>query len=171
MAAVSRWRLVGLGLAAWLAAIACGAPPEEAAPVFTLPALDGGQVSLEALRGRPVVVDFWATWCDPCVRQIPILGAFQESHPEVVVLGVSVDVAGEEGLERKITRWAAAQEIAFRYRILLGSPELGDRWGVVGYPSLFVIGPDGVIDSIHQGVATVEQLEEAVDRAVAAAGT
>jgi cytochrome c biogenesis protein CcmG/thiol:disulfide interchange protein DsbE len=131
----------------------------ETAPGFTLPLLRGGEVSLESLRGRPVVIDFWATWCAPCVHQIPVLNAFQERHGEdVVVLGISVDTDGREVVER----FAAEHDIG--YRVLLGSPGLAQRYGAIGFPSLYVIGPDGAIDTAHVGVVAGEDLDEALAR-------
>jgi cytochrome c biogenesis protein CcmG/thiol:disulfide interchange protein DsbE len=155
----------GLLLAAALAAAGCGeverpageAPAPEQAQPFELTALDGGQVALSALRGRPVLVDFWATWCAPCVEQIPVLNAIHDRHGDgVAVLGVSVDTEGRD----VVAAFAAEHDI--RYRVLLGSPELARRWGAIGFPTLFVVAPDGSIASAHVGVATEEELEEAL---------
>lgn len=137
------------------------ARPAPIAPAFSLPDLDGRQVQLSSLRGRVVVVDFWATWCAPCVLQIPVLNAFQTRHAgsEVVVLGVSVDVDGED-----VVRDFAAQH-GIRYPVLLGDESLAREFGAQGFPSLFVIAPDGSIDSSHVGVLEGDALEDAVARA------
>ena len=58
---------------------------------FTLPDLQGQPVSLSDLRGREVVLNFWATWCGPCRAELPMLAAWARAHPEVVVLGISAD--------------------------------------------------------------------------------
>ena len=65
-------------------------PPGTPAPDLRLPGLDGGQVDLAALRGRPVVVNFWATWCDPCVREFPLLRQAAATHrpDRLAVVGV-----------------------------------------------------------------------------------
>ena len=65
-------------------------PPGTPAPALRLPGLDGGQVDLAALRGRPVVVNFWATWCDPCVREFPLLRQAAAAHrpDRLAVVGV-----------------------------------------------------------------------------------
>jgi thiol-disulfide isomerase/thioredoxin len=156
--------LVGalLLLAAW----GCG-PPEggvtepqpdapDRAPGFTLPDLDGGEVSLASLRGRPVVIDFWATWCAPCVHQIPVLNAFQEAHPEVPVLGIAVDVDGREVVA------PFAEEHGIAYRVLLGDDALARRYGAFGFPTLFLLDRDGAVAAAHAGVVSREELEEAL---------
>jgi thiol-disulfide isomerase/thioredoxin len=165
----------GAGVVVLAALLSAGCPsssPEEAtdetaskpavlAPQFSLPDLDGNQVELAALRGRVVVIDFWATWCAPCVFQIPVLNEFQERHQGdgVVVLGVSVDLEGD-GVVREF-----AQEHGVRYPVLLGDESLAREFGAMGFPSLFVIAPDGSVDFSHIGVIDVEALEEAVEEA------
>lgn len=126
------------------------------APDFALPDLSGGTVALADLRGRPVVIDFWATWCAPCERQVPVLNAFHAKHGDrIPVLGISVDVD------------AAAvapfvSEHAVRYRVLLGDEGLARAYGALGFPTLFVVRPDGRIHSAHVGLVSPEALEEAV---------
>jgi thiol-disulfide isomerase/thioredoxin len=147
------------------AAAACRVEPDAGvvelppAPAFHLPALDGGEVALSELRGRPVVVDFWATWCPPCIRQIPVLNAFHEAHgAEVEVLGIAVDVQGRTVVA------PFAKEHDIRYRVLLGDESLAQRYGAFGFPTLFFIDSEGRVDSVHTGVATVEELEAALAR-------
>ncbi len=129
----------------------------EAAPSFALETLDGGQISLANLRGKPVVLDFWATWCAPCEDQIPVLNAFQAQYGErVSVIGISVD------WDRKAVAPFAAK-LRVTYPILYGDEQLGERYGVLGLPSLFVIGPDGRIAASHIGIITLGELEAAVE--------
>jgi thiol-disulfide isomerase/thioredoxin len=152
--------LLALGLS-----LACGAPEGEAgdgegrgpAPPFALPNLAGGELSLAELAGRPVVLDFWATWCAPCIRQVPVLNAIHERYGDrVSVVGISVDVDGEE----VVTPFVAEHDI--RYRILLGDEGLAQRYGALGFPTLFVLGPEGAILAAHSGVITEQALEEAL---------
>jgi len=136
------------------------APPTEAqvvAPSFTLPDLAGGSVSLESLRGRPVVIDFWATWCAPCERQVPVLNAFHDKYGDrIPVLGIAVDVDGAA----QVAPYVKDHEL--RYHVLLGDESLAQKYEAFGFPSLFVIRPDGTIHSAHVGVITPAALQQAV---------
>jgi len=133
------------------------------APEWTLEDLGGSRVSLAELRGRPVVVDFWATWCAPCEFQIPVLNQLEERYGDrVEVIGIAVDAGGREA----VAPFAAEHRIA--YRVLLGDEGLAQRYGAVGFPSLYVIRADGTIDSSHVGLVEPEVLEEAVEAALRA---
>lgn len=127
------------------------------APAFTLPDLAGGEVSLAELRGRPVLIDFWATWCAPCERQVPVLNAFHDKFGDrIPVLGVSIDVDGARSVAPFV------KQHGLRYRVLLGDEGLAQDYDAFGFPTLFVIRPDGSIHSSHVGVVTPEALESAV---------
>ncbi len=133
------------------------APASALAPNFSLPDLAGGTVSLAELRGRPVVLDFWATWCAPCERQVPVLNAFHDKYGDrIPVLGIAVDVDGAAVVAPFV------REHELRYRVLLGNESLAQDYDAFGFPTLYVIRPDGTIHSAHVGVVTPEALEEAV---------
>jgi cytochrome c biogenesis protein CcmG/thiol:disulfide interchange protein DsbE len=137
--------------------------PRPPAPDFELEDLAGGTLSLAGLRGRPAVIDFWATWCAPCEFQIPVLNQVHERYGDrVEVIGIAVDVGGRE----TVAPYAAEQRI--RYRVLLGDEELARRFGALGFPTLFVLRADGTIDSSHVGLVEPEELEAAVEAALRA---
>ena len=129
------------------------------APDFTLPDLQGQNVSLADFRGKTVVLDFWATWCLPCIYQIPVLNEFWKAHRDagdVAVIGVAVDTEGAE----IVAPWT--EERGVEYQIVIGDEGLARRFGAMGFPTLAVITPDGEIDSLHVGVVELEKLESLV---------
>jgi cytochrome c biogenesis protein CcmG/thiol:disulfide interchange protein DsbE len=136
--------LVGFG---WLRAPDL---PDEAPP-FVLRDLDGAEVSLASLRGRPVVLNFWATWCGPCRLEIPSIAAFAEAHPDVVVVGIVAD--GPEGKVR-----AEARRLGATYPVLQNDGRVFDDYGVTTYPTTVFVNPDGTVRWVHTGLVTRPQL-------------
>ncbi len=155
--------LVGCGDREAGAPAAAATEPAAAvpAPEFSLNDLQGNTVTLSALRGRVVVIDFWATWCPPCEFQIPVLSALADAHrgEPVDVIGISVDTDGPEVVR------AYAEEHGVRYTILLGSEALARDFGAPGFPALIVVSPDGKIHSRHVGLIEQAELESIVARA------
>ena len=167
----------------WLLALslaACSAEPDaktgavpgpssvELAPDFTLPDLTGKPVRLAEFRGKTVIIDFWATWCPPCEFQVPELNALRKAHAEaadVAVLGIAVDVEGVE----VVAPWS--EEKGIEYITLIGDEDLAREFGAMGFPTLVVVGPNGVIESRHVGVLEVKELEEIVAAIQAAPST
>lgn len=138
--------------------------PRRRAPEFTLPTLEGAEVRLSSLRGRIVILDFWATWCPPCEVQMPILDALwhderdrrEESGAGLVVIGVSVDTLPAHEVE------AWVEERGFDYLIALGDQSLARAFGAIGFPTLIVVDPAGRIHTRHIGVLSRAELDEIV---------
>ena len=160
--------LPSLGVALLLAA--CGPPPQSSeakvAPAFDLPDLNGGRVTLASLEGKVLVVDFWATWCGPCIKEIPEYAEFwRKNQPRgVEVLGVVM----ESGSPDEILDFV--REYRIPYRQLLGDDEIASEFGVnQGLPTTFVIDGEGVIRSKILGSPPTkfEKLQETVDAALA----
>jgi thiol-disulfide isomerase/thioredoxin len=162
----ARARAAAALLVVALAGLACRVEETGAlgpAPDWTLSDLEGRTVSLAGLRGKPVVVDFWATWCTPCEFQIPILNEVHERYGDrVEIVGVAVDVDGRDVVA------PFAEERAIAYRVVLGDEELAQKYGARGFPSLYVVGKDGNILLSHVGVIDAEELEDALDAALKA---
>jgi cytochrome c biogenesis protein CcmG/thiol:disulfide interchange protein DsbE len=130
------------------------------APAFSLPALDGGgPISLEAYRGKVVVLNFWASWCVPCKEENPALTEVWERYrgTDVVLLGVlfqdSAD-AGRAYTARLGNTWPSAIDETGRVAL---------AYGVFGPPETYFIGPDGVIAGRHIGPIDAQTLRTAIE--------
>jgi cytochrome c biogenesis protein CcmG/thiol:disulfide interchange protein DsbE len=130
-------------------------PPGTPAKTLRLPGLDGPQVDLAALRGRPVVVNFWATWCEPCVREFPLLRAASAAHKGDRLAVVGVLTGDRPGAARDFVRarhatWPVALD-----------PEAttATAWGAVGLPHTWFVRPDGTLASHQLGELTKASLD------------
>ena len=115
--------------------------PGDLAPDFTLPALGGGSLALRDFRHQVIVVNFWATWCPPCVSETPGLKRFAEqmSTSGVVVIGVSED-HDRAALDRFVTDYHLSYPIAHDL-----DQAVATRYGTFKYPESYIIGGDGRI--------------------------
>jgi cytochrome c biogenesis protein CcmG, thiol:disulfide interchange protein DsbE len=115
--------------------------PGDRAPGFELTAPDGSGVSLSDYRGKWVLLNFWATWCPPCIQEMPSLDRLHQEFEDrgLVVLGVSVDTE-KQAYERFIERWNLSFPI-------VRDPEMSvpSRYGTNKYPETFLINPEGKV--------------------------
>lgn len=134
--------LIVLGLVLVMRAPSVGpATIGSVAPDFTLADLDGNPIHLAELRGRPVIVNFWASWCGPCVEEFPLLREAVSEHAAegLVVIGIVFDDRSEAArgfMYRNGATWAAAMDPGQR---------VADAYGILSVPETFFIGRDGTV--------------------------
>lgn len=149
-----------------IVAIATGPRPPrtgDVAPAFSAQALDDRPIALADHRGKVVLLDFWATWCPPCVASMPHLEQISSDYRDrVVVLGVNQ----EPGDEETVRRFLSDRGITFPSVVDPGPIHV--EYGVFSYPSSFVIDRDGVIRASFRGPAPAAQLRRALDDALGA---
>jgi cytochrome c biogenesis protein CcmG/thiol:disulfide interchange protein DsbE len=125
-----------------------------AAPHFRLDRLDRpGKVSLAAYRGKPVILNFWASWCEPCKRETPELVAFSKRHPKIAVVGLAVNDAASDA-----RRFARKEGVPYALG-LDRDADVADRFAVTGLPVTAVIDADGRLASTFIGEISEAQLE------------
>jgi peroxiredoxin len=132
-------------------------PPGTPAPALRLQSLDGRPVDLAALRGRPVVVNFWATWCDPCVREFPLLRQAAAAHrgDRLAVVGVLTNdrpAAARAFVRRHGATWPIAVDPT-------PAAATATAWGAVGLPHTYFVRPDGTLASHQLGELTRANLD------------
>jgi peroxiredoxin len=131
---------VGVALAAGLFAVAHRGP--TLAPDFAVTDLAGRTVRLSGLRGKVVVLNLWATWCPPCVEEMPSMEKLWTTlgGDDLTVLAVSQDEDGRRAVEPFV------QQSHYTFPIYLDPDrQVGDRYGVWGYPETFVIDRNGYV--------------------------
>ena len=112
----------------------------KVAPAFTLVDLDGKKVSLADYKGKPVLVNFWATWCAPCKLEMPWFEEFHKKYADLVILGVAADDAPKPAIV------ATAKKLGVTYPVLLVDEKVTAAYGGVEYlPESFYVGRDGKV--------------------------
>ncbi len=139
---------------------------KDAAPDFALKTPEGKEVTLASLKGKVVLLDFWATWCGPCKAAMPSIQKLHEKYKDkqVAIIGVNTWERGAADLAQKYM-----EKNQLTYGLLLKGDSLAQAYGISGIPTLVLIGPDGKI--IHTGVGfgdgEEEHLADLIDKALA----
>lgn len=156
---------LGLGSAVFaLATVLQSLPTEDKPqlPTLALRSLDGQSVDLADFAGRPTVVNLWATWCPPCVREMPVLHKAQDTHKDVHFVFLN---QGEDGAH--VARWLESRRLPLRNVLLDPAREASAVFQQKGYPTTLFFNARGELVSIRVGelsAATLNQQLEALTR-------
>ena len=124
----------------------------EPAPGFNLQNLSGEAVKLGDFRGRVVVINFWATWCGPCIQEMPMFQTYHQKYgPDLVMLGVNQEEKSEE-----VQKFTSEFELTFEM-LLDTDAHVADLYRVFGLPATVFIDREGILRFHHIGVMTEEQ--------------
>jgi len=128
-------------------------------PDFVLQDLKGDTHRLSDYAGKWVVVNYWATWCPPCLEEIPELVHFHESHKEkgAVVLGVNYESVERERL------LAFVEEYLITYPVLLTEPDAETIGPIPGLPTTYLIDPKGRVVARKSGAVTAHDIEQFIE--------
>lgn len=154
--------MLGVVNAVWMINQCGGLQPRLAlgqqAPDFSVSRLGGGTFRLSAVRGRPVLVDFWATWCQPCKQSLPVLAEIDRRYHGRGLETIAIETDGAEAPAR-----AFVEQLGLRVPVGLGTPEVAALYDVSTIPHLVLIDRSGRVRRIFRGVHTLAQLAAAVE--------
>ena len=139
-----------------------GAAGREGAPAPDIEwvAPDGRRLTLQGLKPRPIVVNFWATWCEPCKEEMPLLDRTAAAHPEVAFLAVDLDEDGD-----KIRAFFDKLGIAKLDPLLDAGLDTARRYGLASAPTTFFVDSGGTIRMVKVGQLSVDDLTSGLERA------
>jgi len=148
-------------------AVSEAALPEE--PNITFDDLQGNKVTLASMKGKVVLVNFWATWCEPCRGEIPILIGMQTQYggKGFTTLGVAMDEEGKKVVDPYVhtTQFnVAGQPSLMNYPIVLGSDDIATQFGgLLGMPTSYLINREGKIAKKYVGALNEAQIKKDVE--------
>ena len=141
----------------------------EAEPDVAFKNLDGQDVRLDAYKGKVVLVNFWATWCEPCQIEIPWLIEMQQKYSSkgFTILGVDVDDESNKDVSAYVSKEVFnvnGQKLPMNYPVMRGNDAVADKFGgLLGYPTSFLISRDGKIVKKVQGLLDFEEITKAIE--------
>ena len=130
------------------------------APDFTLQSADGSTVRLADLKGKPVFINFWATWCGPCREEMPAMQELYEQYRDQGLVILAVDM--EEDV-RLVRRWIDQGGYTFTF-VLDSDGEQVKRYNVNASPTSYFVGRDGVIRDLKLGALSRDEMRAKVEK-------
>lgn len=130
----------------------------DLAPDFSLPRLEGNSLELSSYRGKVVLLDFWATWCDPCRDEIPHFVELQNKYASrgLQIIGVSMDDSPDPVRP-------FYQQFKMNYPVVMGNAKTGDLYGgILGLPVAFLVDRSGLISAKHIGATDPSVIEKEI---------
>ncbi len=140
-----------------------------AAPEITLKDLNGKDLSLTQYKGKVVLVNFWATWCDPCRVEIPWLIEMEQKYSArgFTVLGIAMDEEGAKVVTPFVNRErfeVNGAQSQMNYPIVIGDDAAADKFGgLLGYPTSVLVSRDGKIIKRITGIISYEEMSKAIE--------
>ena len=128
------------------------------APPFELNSLDDRIVNLDDLRGKPVVINFWATWCEPCKAEMPTLQTIYDDYKAKGLHILAVNLGEPSGI---VAEWVQALHLNFDI-LMDRNQQISSLYWLRGQPSTYVVSPSGVITQIYYGPVDVNALRNAL---------
>lgn len=130
----------------------------QAAPEFGLKLLTGGEAALSQFKGRPVLVNFWATWCKPCRREMPEIIAAYEAHRTHDLEVLAVNLSDQEKM-KDVRKFVA--EMALPFPVLLDEKgKTRERYRLITVPTSIFIDTDGIVREINAGPISAKALKD-----------
>jgi cytochrome c biogenesis protein CcmG/thiol:disulfide interchange protein DsbE len=142
-----------------LAVPTCSEGRQDKAPNFILKTRDGKSIDLSKLKGKVVILNFWATWCGPCRQEIPgFIETYKSLHGKgVEIIGISLDEGGWDVVQPYVTK------SNIPYPIVIGDQALTEAYGEINaIPTTFIINKEGKIATKHVGFLSKDQLEQQI---------
>ncbi|EJQ13080.1 thiol:disulfide interchange protein [Bacillus cereus] len=134
----------------------------KSAPDFELTKLDGAKVKLTDLKGKKVILNFWATWCGPCQQEMPDMEAFYKEHKEnVEILAINYTPSEKGGGEEKVSNFAKEKGITFPI-LLDKNIDVTTAYKVITIPTSYFIDTKGVIQDKFIGPMTQKEMEKRI---------